>query len=92
MVWLTNATTPPDMRIYAIGDIHGCLNELKEMHEAIVQDLEARPIDQARVIHVGDYVDRGPDSKGVIDYLIDLCAEEPKAVCLLGNHDEMCGL
>ena len=71
--------------IYAIGDIHGELDMLKEALTKIEQD--GGP--NARVIFVGDYVDRGPNSKGVIQFLIDGLANGKNWVCLLGNHDRM---
>ncbi|MEM7190178.1 MAG: metallophosphoesterase family protein [Pseudomonadota bacterium] len=89
MVWLADAQTPPGMRIYAIGDVHGCLGPLEAMHDAIEKDLELRPVDDWRLIHVGDYVDRGPESRSTLQYLVGLCATQPRAICLLGNHDEM---
>ncbi len=76
-------------RIYAVGDIHGYADVLARMHDVIEEDLAARPIPQAQIVYLGDYVSRGPDSKGVIDMLI----ERPKAVphidhvFLLGNHE-----
>jgi len=56
----------PDMRTLAIGDIHGCHAPLTQLWEVI----DPQPDD--RIIFMGDYVDRGPDSKGVIDFLIEL--------------------
>lgn len=75
-------------RIYAIGDIHGELDMLKEAIAKIEQD--GGP--DARVVFIGDYVDRGPQSGGVIDYLISGLAAKKNWVCLLGNHDRMFGL
>ncbi|AJE44748.1 metallophosphoesterase family protein [Celeribacter indicus] len=77
------------MRIYAIGDIHGQLDMLKAAHARIAAD-KARVGDKgARIIHVGDYVDRGPDSRAVIDYLMaGIAAGHPWRV-LCGNHDRM---
>ena len=71
----------PD-RIIAIGDIHGCSLAL----EAVLKLVEPRPSDL--FITLGDYVDRGPDSKGVIDQLLALSAEH-QLVPLLGNHEVM---
>ena len=60
-----DAKGPDGMRLYAIGDVHGRLDLLRAMHEAITAEIERdRPADW-RIIHLGDYVDRGPDSKGV---------------------------
>ena len=78
----------PDRRIYAIGDIHGCLAQLRTLHVAIAEDLVRRPIGDARLIHLGDYIDEGPDSSGVIALL----AGGPpiaglKTVNLMGDHE-----
>lgn len=89
MVWLTEASTPEDLRIYAIGDVHGCLDALKSVHSWIGEDLERHPTENWKMIHVGDYIDRGPASQQVIDYLINCCSVEERVVCLLGNHDLM---
>lgn len=73
--------------IYAIGDIHGCAAELDRLHALIAEDA-ARLADGLKAVRVylGDYVDRGPDSKGVIDRLIE-ARETGDAVFLIGNHD-----
>ncbi len=68
-------------RTLAIGDIHGCLFALEHLWDAVAP----RPED--RVIFIGDYVDRGPDSKGVIDFLLGLPAELD-VTFLSGNHEE----
>ncbi len=68
--------------LYAIGDIHGRLDKL----EALLARLPLR--DDDRLVFLGDYVDRGPDSRGVIDRLIRV-GEERSAVFLLGNHESM---
>ncbi len=70
------------MRTIAIGDVHGCWKALQGLLDAI----EPQPND--RLIFLGDYVDRGPDSKGVIDALIAL-RERCHSVFLLGNHEIM---
>lgn len=75
------------MRIHAIGDVHGRLDLLTRMHAVIANALERdRPADW-RIIHLGDYVDRGPDSKGVIDFLIEAKRRDPRHLMLAGNHD-----
>ncbi len=70
------------MRTIVIGDIHGCLDALRGLVMAIA------PMPEDRLIFLGDYVDRGPDSCGVIDYLIALEAR-CQVICLLGNHEIM---
>lgn len=69
-------------RTIAIGDIHGCSTALAALIEAI----DPKPGDT--VVTLGDYVDRGPDSKGILDQLISL-AGRCRLVPILGNHDEM---
>ncbi|MEM7059387.1 MAG: metallophosphoesterase family protein [Pseudomonadota bacterium] len=89
MVWLTESSTPDDLRIYAIGDVHGCLTQLQSVHRWIVEDISSQPTAEWKIIHVGDYVDRGEDSRGVLDYLVHCCAEDDRVICLKGNHDLM---
>lgn len=69
-------------RLIAIGDIHGCSAALRAILDAI--DLR----DDDRIVTLGDYVDRGPDSRGVIEALLELDASG-RLVSLLGNHEEM---
>ncbi|HEU0222359.1 MAG TPA: metallophosphoesterase family protein [Paracoccaceae bacterium] len=76
-------------RIYAVGDVHGCRGELRELYRRIAADLAARPHPSPVAVHVGDYVDRGPDSRGVIDDLLRWDLGEVERVCLLGNHDDL---
>lgn len=89
MVWLTEARLPQGMRVYAIGDVHGCLDQLSRLHEEIYADLTNRPVDDWRIVHIGDYADRGPDSRGVIELLLERTAGDGRILCLRGNHDEM---
>jgi serine/threonine protein phosphatase 1 len=84
------ATLPPGERVYAIGDIHGCLDRLVALHEAIAEDIGARPVEHTTLVHLGDYVDRGTDSAQVIDWLIDRPPVPADAfVNLMGNHEHM---
>lgn len=57
------------MRTYAIGDIHGQIELLSEAHDRIARDRRATGDSDAPIVHVGDLVDHGPDSRGVVDYL-----------------------
>jgi serine/threonine protein phosphatase 1 len=81
---------PRGRRVYAIGDIHGCLNKLIALHALIAADFAARPTGSAVLIHLGDYIDQGPDSAGVVALL---SAGPPipgiPAVNLLGDHERM---
>ncbi len=76
-------------RYYAIGDIHGDLNQLIEAHRRIQQDLIRNPIGDYEVIHIGDLVDRREDSKGVIDFLIAGVERGEPWIVLKGNHDRL---
>lgn len=76
-------------RIYAIGDIHGCLDDLVAMQTRIAEDLKARPHPDPVTIYLGDYMDRGPNSKGVIDNLIAQQNSIDDTRFLFGNHDQM---
>lgn len=69
-------------RILAIGDIHGCSAALKAVLQA------CQPGTGDLVVTLGDYIDRGPDSRGTIDQLMEL-AQRCRLVSILGNHDEM---
>ncbi len=68
--------------LYAIGDIHG----EREMLEELLERLPLEPDD--RLVFIGDYIDRGPDSKGVVDLLVEV-ARERACTFLLGNHESM---
>jgi serine/threonine protein phosphatase 1 len=69
-------------RLIAIGDIHGCSNALESLIEALA------PTPRDTVVTLGDYIDRGPDSRGVIDQLIQL-AKRTNLIALQGNHEQM---
>lgn len=77
------------MQTYAIGDIHGHLDLLNGAHELIAADRAANGEAVAQVVHIGDVVDRGPDSRGVIAFLMAGLAEGQPWVVLKGNHDRM---
>lgn len=82
------ASTPADMRIYAVGDIHGRADLLIETFARIDDDLRRRPIAHSVEIYLGDYIDRGPDSRTVID-LLAVRLVRNRAVCLRGNHESL---
>ena len=75
------------MHTYAIGDIHGHLDLLRQAHDRIARDQASHGA--APIIHIGDLVDRGPDVRGVIDYLRLGIAAGENWVVLKGNHDRM---
>lgn len=75
------------MRCYAIGDIHGQLDLLIAVHASILADMAV--YGPAPVVHIGDLVDRGPDSCGVIEYRMAGQARGESWIVLKGNHDRM---
>lgn len=81
---------PRGRRVYAIGDVHGCSQQLATLHAAVAADRLARPIASAALIHLGDYIDLGPDSAGVIEMLT---RAPPIAgvttINLMGDHERM---
>lgn len=81
------AAIPEGDLVYAIGDVHGRLDLLKKLWAMI--EIDAKGSDSHKtVVFVGDYVDRGPDSKGVIDFLLHLELANSDFVFLRGNHDQ----
>jgi len=68
---------------YAVGDIHGCLDKVLRLLELLNYD----PTED-RLLFLGDYIDRGPDSKGVLDLLLHLQHENPDNIFLMGNHED----
>jgi serine/threonine protein phosphatase 1 len=71
-------------KIYVIGDIHGCLEKLKDLMSKIDIDRQ-----NDTLIFIGDYIDRGRFSKEVVDYILQLQSKYKNLVCLLGNHENM---
>lgn len=69
-------------KIFAIGDIHGCYDKLRELMERIPYDPQ-----QDTLVFLGDYIDRGPQSREVLTYLCQLRREAEKVVMLMGNHE-----
>jgi len=72
-----------DGRLFVIGDIHGCVDELATMVKAVA------PAVGDTMVFVGDYVDRGPSARGVIDFLLELRTGSAEFVFLKGNHEDM---
>ncbi|NWG70315.1 MAG: serine/threonine protein phosphatase [Parvularculaceae bacterium] len=80
--------TPKGMRIYAIGDIHGCASLLDQLLARIAAE-EAADNVTAQLVFLGDYIDRGPDTRGVIERLLAVKADRPATVFLKGNHEDV---
>jgi serine/threonine protein phosphatase 1 len=82
-------TVPAGQAVYAIGDVHGRLDLLEDLLAHIREDVAQHPSDSARsLIFLGDYVDRGPESRGVVDVVLSDLLPGFSTVRLMGNHEE----
>lgn len=72
-------------RIFIIGDIHGCAATLRRLVDGTL-----RPLPADRIYLLGDLIDRGPDSKGVLDFIFELRERGLSVTSIRGNHEEMC--
>lgn len=75
-------------RVYAIGDIHGRMDLLALLETLIAEDLAQRPVERPAICYLGDYVDRGPASREVIEHLARPPQDGIDRICLLGNHED----
>jgi len=80
---------PEGTRVYAVGDVHGRLDLLLALHDLIREDLAANPPQTALLVYLGDYVDRGPHSAGVIETLLSDPVSGVETVHLMGNHEQV---
>ncbi|PKN08639.1 MAG: serine/threonine protein phosphatase [Deltaproteobacteria bacterium HGW-Deltaproteobacteria-7] len=71
-------------KIFAIGDIHGCLDKLQRL----IQDIAADPANDT-LVFIGDYIDRADGGRDVVDYVLELEKVYQKVICLCGNHESM---
>ncbi len=74
---------PAPGRLLAVGDIHGCRRQLERLIDQV------RPTTADQVVFLGDYIDRGLNSRGVLEYLIDFGCRFPRTIFLKGNHEGM---
>jgi len=79
---------PEGTRVYAVGDIHGCTDLLRDLHDAILEDAEGAAPARRVAVYLGDYVDRGPDPRGVLNILIESPLPGFETVHLIGNHED----
>lgn len=75
--------------IYAIGDIHGCLDELLQLERMIVEDAADVGEGERWLVTLGDYVDRGPNSAQVIGHLMSAPPAGFRRIALVGNHEQL---
>ena len=83
------AILPDGHRVYAVGDVHGLSDRLAALHAMIASHLAAYPVAAPVLVHLGDYVDRGPDSAGVLARLRSSPVGGLPTVNLMGNHEAM---
>jgi serine/threonine protein phosphatase 1 len=80
------AQIPRGLRVYAVGDVHGRADLLTQLFSGIDADLDVNPASRAVHVFLGDYIDRGPDSREVLDLLIAR-SQRHELICLKGNHE-----
>ncbi len=85
----STASIPDGQRVYAIGDVHGCLDQLDRLLDAIDRDDSTRPPADTTIILLGDLVDRGPSSAQVVARLRTRAGRDPSLRFLMGNHEEV---
>jgi serine/threonine protein phosphatase 1 len=71
-------------KTFVVGDVHGCLGMLKRLFDTI----DWNPSSD-RLIFIGDYIDRGEDARGVVDFVLALKEDSSLVECLIGNHEQM---
>jgi len=86
---LDSATIPEGRRVYAIGDVHGRNDLLQKLLDKIVEDDGGRDTVESEIIFLGDLVDRGPDSAGVIETAMKAKETFGNVRFLMGNHEEV---
>ena len=75
------------MNIFAIGDIHGCLKQLVTLQDKIFNYPQYNK-EEDSLLYLGDYIDRGPSSKDVVNHILQLQTEGIKSIFLMGNHEQ----
>lgn len=85
---IRHPSAPEGFTIYVVGDVHGCLDLLVGVQRLIDQDRAKSDPGRTAEIYLGDYIDRGPDSAGVVSRLIAR-VRDANAVFLRGNHDQI---
>ena len=79
---------PADTRIYAVGDVHGCAGLLRDLHQLIHEDAYRHQAPRNLTVYLGDYIDRGEESRSVLDLLLAEPLPGFEHVHLRGNHEE----
>jgi serine/threonine protein phosphatase 1 len=79
---------PPATRVYAVGDIHGQLDLLRRLRELIADDAQVDRRERNVIVYLGDYIDRGPDSRGIVELFLDEPMAGFEEIYLKGNHED----
>ena len=88
--WLNSPQTlPPGRSIFAVGDIHGHFAELSALNSSIFAEISSRPDLEHSLIYLGDFIDRGPDSKKVLEILYQVQQSSLDSIFLRGNHEQL---
>ncbi len=85
----TTYRVPRGTRVYAVGDIHGQLDLLKGMRDQISDDAKTARRERNVIVYLGDYIDRGPDSRGIVELLLNQPLQGFEEVHLKGNHEDL---
>jgi serine/threonine protein phosphatase 1 len=80
---------PDGLRVYVVGDVHGRFDLLTELSDKIRADLAEDPPKKSVEIYLGDYVDRGPEARSVLEWLRSETGVCDKRICLKGNHEDI---
>ncbi len=81
---------PPDCRAYVIGDVHGCLDALKSLLARIEESEKTKPeCQKVSIVFLGDLIDRGGQSREVVEFLMEFNPDYADVVFLMGNHEEL---
>jgi serine/threonine protein phosphatase 1 len=80
---------PVGQRAYVIGDVHGCLDALVELLDVIKRDNNDKPSSQTKIIFLGDLIDRGPQSREVVEFLANYTSDFADVIFIKGNHEEL---
>ena len=83
------AALPPGQRVYAVGDVHGRFDLLQDLIGRIEADSAAREPTEVHVVMLGDLIDRGPQSREIIDYFLKGAPAFAQWHFIMGNHEEM---
>jgi serine/threonine protein phosphatase 1 len=86
---LVPRTVGEGRRVYAVGDVHGCVAQLRTLKAMIATDNAGLPAAHVTLVYVGDYVDRGPDSRRVVDEVLSPPPGVHETVRLKGNHEDI---